>query len=512
MKRVFTPAGDVTEPLGRFFASLGAGDEAVLLPGLYEISTPISLPSGVTVTARGAIFRHPAGRVSGVLFEAEELWDFAWRGGLFEGDVYNPAREENPLPPNAHTVGMHIKGGGRLRFEGVKSQNLAGSALFFDGREDAPFLDLSFRNLSLLASGRFMWDYGTLWERITFPRLFPEREVRAAWEYMPREYYSSPLTFKDGLARAEFFPEEDSADTCVSFFGEEMPRGIKRGKYYFSRMTEAGLEILDPETGLPLPLSGGRDVRLFLGLYRAYHMTYAPAGGGVSKGGCDVRHARGVEFRDSVLSAHGDCTHFHLCHDLTVENNEIKFARMGALFLSAGCQRAVLRRNKVEGGSCSRILTLETGCTDILVEGNRFSGGGRGTWIDTPHGVTVRDNEFVCNTEKCVPGRGRRSPTDGENEKYGEIYFTARQKDAPFGDVLFEGNRVVSGEGATAALAVLGRGRNIRLKNNEFTGATRAIYAAPEAEITVEGEDLPRLAALPSEAFDIPGRVYEKAR
>lgn len=509
MKRIFTPAGDVTESLAQFFASLRAGDEAVLSAGIYEICRPISLPSGVTVTAEGAIFRHPQGATSGVLFEAEELWDFLWRGGCFEGDVFDPARRENPLPPSAHTVGMHIGGGGRLSFEDVSSRRLAGSAIFLDGKEDAPFRDLSFRRLSLLDTGRFMWDYGFLWERMTFPHLFPEAQVAAAWRYMPREYYSSPLTFQNGEARAEFFPEEDTADTCVSFFGEEMPQGIKRGKYYFSKRTATGLAVLDPKTGDPIPLEGGRDVRLFLGLYRAYHMTYAPAGGGVSKGGCDVRHAVGVDFRDSTLSALGDCTHFHLCRDLAVEDNEILHARMGALFLSAGCQNAVIRRNRVEGGSCSRILTLETGCTNVLVEENRFSGGGRGTWIDTPHGVVLRNNEFFRNTEKCVPRRGRMSPTDGENERYAEIYFTARQKDAAFGDVVFENNRVVSGEGATAALAVLGHGRNILLKNNDFGGATRAVYTAPEAEITVEGEELPRLTALPAEAFDIPGRVYE---
>ena len=510
MKKIFTPRGDVTEPLRAFFASLQAGDEAVLSAGDYEIRRPISLPSGITVRAEGAHLHLPAGVEQGVLFEAEELWDFSWRGGLFSGDVYDPARGENPLPPSAHTVGIHVKGGGRLCFEDVASRRLEGSAIWLDGKEDAPFRELSFRRLSLLDTGRFMWDYGFLWERMTFSHLFSEAEVAAAWHYMPKEFYSSPLTWKDGAARAEVLPEGDTADDCVTFFGDEMPKGVKRGRFYFSRMTEDGLRILDPETGREVPLLGGKNVRLFLGIYRAYHMMYAPRGGGNSKGGCDVRHAVDVTFSDSTLSALGDCTHFHKCSRLTVENNQILHARMGALFLSAGCQSARVRGNRVQGGSCSRILTLETGCTDVLVEGNRFEGGGRGTWIDTPLGVTIRNNEFIRNTEKCIAGRGRLSPTRGENERYAEIYFTTRQKDAPFGPVLFENNRVTAGEGATAAMAVLGCGRGIHLKNNDFDGDTGAIYVAPDAQVLQEGNrGTTAASALQNEAFDIPRRVYE---
>ena len=182
---------------------------------------------------------------------------------------------------------------------------------------------------------------------------------------------------------------------------------------------------------------------------------------------------------------------------------------MGAMFFAFGCEDVLCEGNIVDGGNGSRVLTVETGGTNVRIVGNIFKNGGRGTWIDTPRGLEIRGNVFLRNTGKCRrdPKLGRISPTRGSFERYAEMYFTTRKCGAIYGDICIEGN-VFDCADCTAAIALTAAGENIRIAGNCVTGG--GLYVSAECRnVTIEKNagQLPLLQEIPLEAFDIPGRI-----
>jgi len=485
---------------------------ACIDPGVYTIVEPVGLVSGLKVEATGAVFRFPgklgdAARVT--MFRGEKIHDLHWHGGSFEGDVFDPERPENPWQPNAETVGILVSGGRDLSFRDIRGYHLAGPVVALFGEETVPVRNVHVERLQCELCGKFMWDYGYLWQRITFPDQFSPAEVANAHENMTRERMSGVLRF-DGTKILGDIPAATSPDGAVTFFGKQLPAGLTRGRYYYAEDIEGGICIRETRDGAPLTFAdSGEQVRLFRGIYEVYHAMYAPKNCGISKGAVDLRFCEDVLVTDCQISSSGDATHFDHCRRICVKSNQIHGGRMGAMFFAFGCEDVLCEGNIVDGGNGSRVLTVETGGTNVRIVGNVFQNGGRGTWIDTPHGLEIRGNVFLRNTGKCRqdPKLGRISPTRGTFERYAEMYFTTRKCGATYGDICIEGN-VFDCADCTAAIALTAAGENIRIAGNRMTGG--GLYVSPECKnVTVEENagQLPLLREIPLEAFDIPGRI-----
>ncbi len=500
------------------FSAARAGDTLIIEPGDYSITQTVPLTSDITVRADNAVFRFPEQLPEDYrirMFYGKDIHGLRWIGGCFAGHVYNPASAVNLWEPNSETLGIVIEGGSDLHFERISGRNTAGSVILCDGCEEQPIRNVELLDLDLINCGRFMWDYGYLWQRITFPENHTPEEVANARRYMPAVYQSGPLTFDGERILSDTMPPRQVQDDAVTFFGESLPANIVRGKFYYAEPDEDG--ALRIRESLDSPFMRFEPVRcsarLFRGIYQVYHAMYAPAGGGSSKGGADIRHAVNVTMKGCRISAPGDAMHIHFCENVLVENNIIEGARMGAMFISAHCHHVIVRGNLVDGGNCSRVLTVETGGRDVLIEHNIFKNGGRGSWIDTPDGITLRRNFFIGNTKKCTPDPaiGRLSPTAGTYEKYGELYFTTRTHGAIYGNITLEGNCFITEEGCSAGVVFNGHGRTIRVEGNIFEGPCRTLYVSPVCEdVTVaENSGGPvTVDSVANEAFDIPGTIY----
>lgn len=502
--------------LRQLFDAANHGDTITIPPGEYHWNGEISLKSGTRVIADGAVFRFPEILPTAHIrmFTGSDLRDFSWQGGTFCGYVYDPAAERNLWEPNAETVAIAIEGGENLAFSHIRGDHLAGPAVSVCGTKDTPVKQVTVTHLQTELCGKFMWDYGYLWQRITFPEYHSVPEVKNAYCHMPAHLYSDPLTFDGELISSSRLPARQLHDDAVTFFGSKLPPELTKGKYYYAEEQDNGLIIREKLSDKPIRFTpGDYDCRMFRGIYQVYHAMYAPAGSGGSKGSLDLRFVDTLRVTGCSISAPGDATHFHHCRNGEIRGNILSGARMGAMFLSSGCENMQVRENIVNGGNGSRVLTVETGGTNVLIEGNIFRGGGRGTWIDTPHGITLRGNLFDRNTCKSTPDPavGRISPTDGTFERFAEIYFTTRQPGAVYGDIILEDNLIRTGDGCTAALAFNAHGQNIRVEGNTFTGPSRDIYvssACEEVAICGNYGGPAMRAAIARESFDIPGTIY----
>jgi len=498
------------------FEKSKSGDTIRIPSGEYFWDGEITLRSDTHIIADGAVFNFPKDlpKPHIRMFTGCDIRNFNWQGGTFRGYVYDPAEKTNHWEPNAETIAIAICGGANLTFSHVRGEYLAGPAIYLSGDENTPINSVAVTDLKTVQCGKFMWDYGYLWQRITFPEYHSETEVENAYRYMPEKYYSDQLTFEDRTVTSERLPTKQQQDDAVTFFGKELPPELTKGKYYYAEEKDGGLIIREKLTDDPIRFTPGKyDCRLFRGIYQVYHAMYAPYGSGMSKGSLDIRFADNVTVSECNISAPGDATHFHHCRNGLISGNMLNGARMGAMFLSNGCENMRVIGNIVNGGNGSRILTVETGGTGVLIEGNIFRGGGRGTWIDTPHGITLSSNIFDRNTCKSTPDTlvGRISPTEGTFEHFAEIYFTTRQHGAVYGDITLENNLIHTGEGCSAALAFNAHGQNIRVSGNTFIGTNRNMYVSSECEnVKIDGNygDPMMCSVIANESFDIPGTIY----
>ena len=172
-------------------AALLAKDGVVTIPaGDYHLdgTQPIPLRSNTTVMAHGARFILPEtlpDQARVVLFAGENIAHFAWHGGEFIGHVFDPAMKDNTWEPNANTKGIEITttiAGGThdLLFRDVKSNGMAAAVIGVHGKygkksesEVEHYAErVAVESCTLLRSGKFMWDYGYLWQIMTFPEAY----------------------------------------------------------------------------------------------------------------------------------------------------------------------------------------------------------------------------------------------------------------------------------------------------------------------------------------------------
>lgn len=525
-------AGDDTVPLTQCFeaAAKAGGGILTIPPGDYFLSgeKPVPLCSRLSVRAHGARFQMPeklGDRARLILFQGENLADLRWEGGHFMGRVFDPAKDENPWEPNANTrpIVVTTTPGGRtenLTFRDISSDGVAGAVVTVLGaekngsdREVETFArNVTVENCALERSGKFMWDYGYLWQIAVWPEDHTDHERALASKYGRNDLVRGPLRIADGDDRVFFdnakrLPvaqprnEKDMARgrDAVCFFGDALPANIVRGKQYFVvESTAAFIRIAELPLGAPIRFSGaaGPAATLFSGLSQAFHGLYAPTGAGPGKGAIDLVGCRSVIVRGCRLSAMGDTMHIQKCDGVTFANNHILGSRMGAFFLAEFCKNATITGNTVDGTNGSRVMSVEKSAEDVTIMGNTFRNGGRGSWINQPRNLVMQGNIFVNNTTKgeMDARRGRRTFVTGGWESWPEIYFTTHEDRATYGPVVFRDNIIMTGPEAKAAMRFEDGGREILLDGNVIRGPVRSILVEGDAQVRVgnnPGADAP---------------------
>ena len=523
---------DAQDALIRCFKAAAGGGIVVIPPGDYFLSgrEPIPLSSGQTVHAEGARFHLPsalpdAARI--VLFQGTNLHDVRWIGGHFEGRCFDPAvfdpdRPDACWPPNANSRGILIQttipgATVGLHFRDVTSNGLAGAAITVEGavrkgseREvDAAAEHVVVENCRLLRTGKFMWDYGYLWQIVVWPEEFGTAERAMAAKFFRNDLIRDAVTFSVGDSQVRFnntprLPvsrtdppplEADRGHDSLCFFGDVLPPELVRGRQYFVVDSQSDhIRISATRGGEPIRFSrgGGANVRLIHNLFQAHLALYAPKGAGPGKGAIDITSAKHVRVTGCTLSALGDTMHIQRCEDVVFANNQIVGSRMGAFFIAEFCRNVTVTGNTVDGTNGSRVMSVEKSTRDITITGNTFRGGGRGSWINQPVNFVLTDNVFINNTTKCEPDprRGRRTFLTGEYERYAELYFTVHEPDGRYGGVIVRNNIFEIGPRASAAITFERGARGVIVRDNLFKGPTAEITVSPGCEAVEIGDNL----------------------
>jgi hypothetical protein len=488
---------------------LAAGGAVTIPPGDYHVGTgePLPLASGMKVGAQGARFHLPGklgDRARVVVFAGTNVTDFSWHGGEFFGHVFDPARQENAWEPNANTRMLVIAttpGGvtSNLTFRGVRAHDSAGAVINITGalpphneREVLTYATgVTIADCTLLRSGKFMWDYGYLWQQIVWPEDYAPWEVERARRYFRMDLIRDGVQMADGDDCVRFdnrvkplkVSTADETRQALCFFGAALPKNIVRGKQYFVVAAAPDhIKVSGQSGGAPIRFAGtsGAGAKLMYNLQAAGPSLYAPTGAGPGKGAVDVVGCRNVSIAGCTLSALGDTMHLQRSQDAVFSHNHITGSRMGAFFIAEFCQRVTAASNTVDGSNGSRVMSVEKSATDIAIIGNTFCNGGRGSWINQPRNLLLQGNVFSNNTTKCEhdPRRGRRSFATGDYEHYAEMYFTTYEPGGRYGNVVIRDNLFVTGPEATHAITFAPGGENILVTNNAFRGSVRSMAPA----------------------------------
>lgn len=464
---------------------------------LIDSQTPIPLCSDLHIFAYGAKFLFPENLGQNrkrVMFEGTDIKNFTWSGGHFEGYVYNPEAKDNLWEPSDYTGGISIKttDGGmceNIKFCGITSKNVAGAIVHVEGNDANFAKSIDIRDCHFENTGKFMWDYGYLWQRVVFESEYSAESVKNAFEYIPKEHISSELSLIDGKIVADFMPKALPEERdAVTFFGSEMPKGIKRGKQYFvvNKGAQNDLLISETEGGEPLTLEDmPKGTRLFRNMFFIFHDLYFPIGcTSAEKGSIDTVKCKDVTITGCRINASGDSMHIAACHNVIFSANQITGSRMGAFYIGAFCKNVTAVGNTVNGTNGSRTVSVECGSEDVVLCGNTFIGGGRGNWINQPKNIIISNNIFIRNTNKCKKDikTGRICQATGDFESYPELYFTTCEKDATYGPVVVKGNTFETDEGASAAIAFNPKGHDIVFEGNIIKGDVHNIHIADGCE------------------------------
>jgi len=506
--------GNDDTSLRRAFESAKPGDTLVIPPGNYALDgkVPITLKSDLTIIAEGATFRlpeHMGDKARAVIFQGENIRNLTWRGGRFVGHVFDQSRADNTWEPNVNTRGILITTsvGGRtenLRFEKIQSNGLAGAAITVLGAEkkgtEKEVLTyakgIHVTDCRLERTGKYMWDYGYLWQITVWPEEYGPAEHAHARKYFRNDLVRDGVRMDAGDDRVFFDNRKllplskvrEGSDAArgydsLCFFGDTLPSNLVRGRQYFVvESTQTYIRIADKPLGKPIRFqtSAGPKTKLITQLFFAHLALYSPNGAGPGKGALDLVGCEDVDVRGNTLSALGDTMHIQKCRRIVFDRNQITGSRMGAFFLAEFCQGALITNNVVDGTNGSRVVSIEKSCKDVIVRGNTFRNGGRGSWINQPRNLLMEDNVFEHNTTKCErdPKRGRRSFVSGGYEAYAEMYFTTYEAGGTYGDVILRNNRFISGPNAQHAMTFMPGGTNIVIQGNRFEGPARDIPPA----------------------------------
>lgn len=188
---------DDTPAFTAFFKAAAAAKcrKLIIEPGVYLLNVASSIPlyGDCMVVADGAEFRFPR-RLDKhrSMFRGVDVSNFCWRGGFFRGYVYDPDRAENDWEPCASSRGIVLETSEKGRTENIHISRVCGEGLCGAAVTVAGYIgknatnraeNVDVRDCSLVRCGKFMWDYGFLWERRTHPELFDAAQVALAEKY-----------------------------------------------------------------------------------------------------------------------------------------------------------------------------------------------------------------------------------------------------------------------------------------------------------------------------------------
>jgi hypothetical protein len=464
---LFLLAASVTADDSATLVDLLAKDGVVTIPtGDYHLdgTQPIPLRSNTTVMAHGARFILPEtlpDQARVVLFAGQNIANFAWHGGEFIGHVFDPDQMDNTWEPNANTKGIEITttiAGGThdLLFREVKANGMAAAVIGVHGKrgkksesEVEHYADrVALESCTLLRSGKFMWDYGYLWQIMTFPEAYEPWEVERAQKYfrtdlMHEVTFSGDLVKFDNTSKPIAISVADEPQDALTFLGAGLPKNIVRGLQYFVvESTPRHIKIANKPGGPAIRFESVGKGQLAHNIQATYLAAYAPTGSGPGKGAFDVVGVRDVRVTGCQLSAIGDTMHIQRCHNIVFANNHILGSRMGAFFLAEFCQNATIAGNLVDGTNGSRVISVEKSCTDVTMTGNTFRGGGRGAWINQPVNFIMTGNVFINNTTKNDPDTrlGRVAFQTAKPGQFPELYFTLYDPGATYGPITVKDN------------------------------------------------------------------------
>jgi hypothetical protein len=511
---------DDTPAFQRLFEAVSkVGGGTVTIPaGEYYVSglSSIKIPSNTTVFAYGVNFHLPktlGDQARIVVFKGENITNFTWLGGHFEGYCFDHRNPPNTWEPNVNTRIFVISTSesgktDHILFRDVSSNKVAGAIVNIEGFKkvhDLPTVEnfatnVSVENCTFIDSGKFMWDYGLLWQIIVFSEEYTPSDLAMAKKYFRNDLIRSNLKMNDGDDKILFdnklnpisISNSNLPKDAVCFFGDKLPENIIKGKQYFIVTSTAQyIQVSDKPKGEPITFKGSSSAtqtNLIYNLQDAFYVLYAPIGSGPGKGCIDLVACKNTRITGCKISALGDAMHIHSCHNNIFSNNQILGARMGAFFLAEYSKNSSIVGNTVNGTNGSRIMSIERSNEDVTVMGNTFRNGGRGSWINQPKNLIMQGNIFINNTTKCDPGPwiGRKTFKTGTWESYSEIYFTTYQKEGKYGPVILKDNIFETGPGAAAAIQFEKNGEDVLVEGNFFKGHTGVINLdADDKTITI---------------------------
>ncbi|MBK8093599.1 MAG: right-handed parallel beta-helix repeat-containing protein [Verrucomicrobiaceae bacterium] len=497
-------------------AALLAKSGVVTIPaGDYHLdgTQPIPLRSNTTIMAHGARFLLPESlpdKARVVLFAGENIAHFAWHGGEFIGHVFDPAKKDNTWEPNANTKGIEITttiAGGThdILFRDVKSNGIAAAVIGVHGKygtksesEVEHYAErVTLDSCTLLRSGKFMWDYGYLWQIMTFPESYQPWEVERAKKYFRTDLirevaFSGDLVKFDNTIKPIAISATDEPKEALTFMGNELPKNILRGQQYFvAESTPTHIKIAEKPGGAPIRFTSDGSGTLAFNISATYLSAYAPTGSGPGKGTFDIVGARDVRVTGCQLSAIGDTMHIQRCKNIVFANNHILGSRMGAFFLAEYCQNASITGNLVDGTNGSRVISVEKSCTDVTMTGNTFRGGGRGAWINQPVNFIMTGNVFINNTTKNDPDPrlGRIAFQTAQPGHFPELYFTLYEPGATYGPIIVKDNIFHLGPHCPEeAVTFAPNGHDLVFTGNTFQNKPATIVVDPTCTRgTIEG-------------------------
>jgi hypothetical protein len=487
-------------------ALLSKGGVVTIPAGDYHLdgNKPLPLASNMTVFAHGARFILPESlpdKARVVLFAGQDISHFTWHGGEFVGHVFDPAQTENSWEPNANTKGIEIittKAGGThdLLFREVKSNGMAGAVIGVHGlfgksieSEVTAYAErVAVESCTLLRSGKFMWDYGYLWQIMTFPESYKPWEVERARKYFRTDLmravtFSGDLVKFDNTNHPLAISQTDEPNEALSFMGADLPTDLVRGQQYFIvESTPQYIKISDKPKGDPIRFGAEGSGSLAFNIGANYLSAYAPTGSGPGKGAFDIVGAKDVRVTGCQLSAMGDTMHIQRGRNIIFANNHILGSRMGAFFLAEYCQNATITGNLVDGSNGSRVISVEKSCTDVTMTGNTFRNGGRGAWINQPVNFIMTGNVFVNNTTKNEPDmrHGRIAYRTAKPGEFPELYFTIYEPAATYGPIIVRDNIFILGDSAPSeAVTFAPNGHDLQFTGNTFQNKAAIIVVDP---------------------------------
>ena len=512
---------DDTDAFQRCFAAASSVDGACIRiePGDYLLSgrEPITLASHQQITAHGARIHMP--RVLGdqarlVLFAGCDLVDVCWRGGCFIGHCFDHRQPSNTWEPNVNTRIFLITTSeagttARIVFDGIQARRVAGAVISVYGASPTPAdpgsrtyaTDITVRHCQFDECGKFMWDYGLLWQIVIWPEDYDAEVLAMAQRYSFDGLVQGPVTMRHGDDRvlldnaAAGIAASASAgnDESLCFFGDTLPDNIRRGRqYYVLEATAQYIRIAESYGGPAIRFVGDSGPRAvcMTTLHRAYYHLFAPIGAGPGKGAVDLTLCKHVMVTGNRLSALGDTMHIQCADSVIFSGNQITGSRMGAFFIAEYCSTITVTGNTVDGSNGSRVMSVEKNCTDITIVGNTFRGGGRGSWINQPQGIVLANNVFVDNTTKGTadPWSGRKTFLTGDYERYPELYFTTFEENGTYGPVIVENNLFKTGTTCKSAIQFEAGGHDIIVRHNVIQGDERRIEIDPSCrDVIIDG-------------------------